>query len=58
MSIINFECDYTEGAHPRILERLIATNLEQTSGYGNDPYCAAAREMMRPSGFNGISPAI
>ena len=47
MSIINFECDYTEGAHPRILERLIATNLEQTSGYGNDPYCAAAREKIR-----------
>lgn len=47
MSIINFECDYTEGAHPRILERLIATNLEQTSGYGNDPYCAAAREKIK-----------
>ena len=47
MSIINFECDYTEGAHPRILERLIATNLEQTSGYSNDPYSAAARERIK-----------
>lgn len=47
MSMINFECDYTEGAHPRILERLIATNLEQTCGYGNDPYCAAARERIK-----------
>lgn len=47
MSVFNFECDYTEGAHPRILERLIATNLEQTSGYGNDPYCTAAHEKIK-----------
>ena len=32
--MILFNSDYTEGAHPRILERLMETNLEQTTGYG------------------------
>ncbi len=45
--MINFECDYTEGAHPRILEALIKTNFEQTSGYGKDAYCEAAREKIK-----------
>ena len=44
---ILFNSDYTEGAHPRILERLIETNLEQTTGYGEDAYCEAAREAIR-----------
>ncbi|MBU5435301.1 low specificity L-threonine aldolase [Pseudoflavonifractor sp. MSJ-37] len=39
-----FESDYTEGAHPAVLQRLIDTNLEHLSGYGADPYCSAARE--------------
>lgn len=42
-----FQCDYNEGAHPRILERLLQTNLEQTVGYGEDHYCAEAREAIR-----------
>ena len=33
-----FECDYTEGAHPKILAALTETNLMQMSGYGFDPY--------------------
>ena len=45
--MILFNSDYTEGAHPRILERLIETNLEQTTGYGEDVYCEAAREAIR-----------
>lgn len=42
-----FQCDYNQGAHPRIMERLLETNLEQTVGYGEDHYCAAAREAIR-----------
>lgn len=42
-----FQCDYSEGAHPRILERMFQTNFEQTPGYGEDHYCAAAREAVR-----------
>jgi threonine aldolase len=45
--MIQFQCDYSEGAHPRILERLVQTNLEQTVGYGEDPYCEAARDAVR-----------
>ncbi len=45
--MIYFNCDYTEGCHPKILERMNATNLEQTVGYGEDPHCEHARELIR-----------
>ena len=45
--MISFESDYTEGAHPQILKRLMETNLEQLSGYGADAYCESAREKIR-----------
>lgn len=45
--MIRFECDYAEGAHPRILERLAETNMEQTKGYGEDEYCGNARRLVR-----------
>lgn len=41
-TMIRFDCDYTQGAHPEILNRLAETNMEQTAGYGEDQYCAAA----------------
>ena len=40
----SFRNDYSEGAHPRVLQRLIDTNLEQTCGYALDPMSDAARE--------------
>lgn len=45
--MLTFESDYVEGAHPRILERLIETNLVQVSGYGNDPFTESAKEKIR-----------
>ena len=42
-----FQCDYNEGAAPRIIERLSQTNFEQTVGYGEDSYCEHARELIR-----------
>lgn len=45
--MIQFQCDYNEGAHPLILQRLAETNMEQTIGYGEDPYCDKARELIR-----------
>ena len=45
--MISFTCDYSEGAHPKILERLGATNLEQLPGYGVDHYCESAKEKIR-----------
>ena len=45
--MIYFNSDYLEGAHPAIMERLLQTNMEQTVGYGEDEYCAAAREKIK-----------
>ena len=45
--MIQFQCDYNEGAHPLILQRLTETNMEQTIGYGEDHYCAQARELIK-----------
>ena len=45
--MIQFQCDYNEGAHPRILERMIQTNFEQTVGYGEDHFCEAARSLIK-----------
>lgn len=45
--MIRFECDYAEGAHPQILERLTQTNFEQTQGYGEDGHCENARRVIR-----------
>ena len=42
-----FQCDYTEGAHPAIMQRMIETNMEQTNGYGLDPYCDSARQKIK-----------
>ena len=45
--MVSFVNDYAAGAHPKIMERLMATNLEKTVGYGEDEYCAAAKEKIR-----------
>lgn len=45
--MIFFNSDYTEGAHPKVMDRLLETNLVQTDGYGEDPYCMRAREIIR-----------
>ena len=42
-----FTSDYCEGALPRIMQRLQETNMVQTVGYGEDEYCALARELIR-----------
>lgn len=44
--MIHFECDYTQGAHPKIIEMLVETNMEQTTGYGEDEHCERARQMI------------
>ena len=42
-----FACDYMEGAHPDIMQRLMETNLVKTAGYGLDEYCDSAKEKIR-----------
>ena len=45
--MIRFECDYTTGAHPRILEALVNSNGEACPGYGEDEHCQRAAAMLR-----------
>jgi threonine aldolase len=43
----SFMNDYSEGAHPRVLEFLIKSNLEQNSGYGEDIHTQKAKEYIK-----------
>lgn len=45
--MLYFENDYSEGAHPAILQRLIDTNMEPMTGYGFDSYTDSAKEKIR-----------
>lgn len=45
--MVYFNNDYTQGCHPKVLEALSRTNMEQTPGYGEDHYCASAAEKIR-----------
>ncbi len=42
-----FTSDYQEGAHPLIIQRLLETNLEHSTGYGWDQYSESARDKIR-----------
>ncbi|KAJ5595315.1 Aromatic amino acid beta-eliminating lyase/threonine aldolase [Penicillium hispanicum] len=43
----SFMDDYSEGAHPRILQALSETNGVQQVSYGDDEYCATAKQYLR-----------
>ena len=45
--MLSFVNDYSEGAHEKILERLVETNRESLSGYGTDKYSDSAKEKIR-----------
>ncbi len=45
--MLAFENDYSEGAHEKVLQRLLETNLEQLPGYGADHYCESAKEKIK-----------
>ena len=42
--MLNFGCDYLEGAHEKILSRFIETNMEKEPGYGADKYTISAKK--------------
>ena len=42
-----FRNDYSFGAHPKVLAALAETNLEGNAGYGDDPYCGRAQDLIR-----------
>ncbi|GHH96940.1 threonine aldolase family protein [Neobacillus kokaensis] len=43
----SFKNDYSEGAHPRILQALVDSNLEQEDGYGEDRFSQKAVELIK-----------
>lgn len=45
--MLHFDSDYMEGAHPRILQKLIETNMEKMPGYGCDHYSDSAKKKIR-----------
>lgn len=45
--MIRFECDYAEGAHPDILDKLINTNQLQMAGYGADEISEQAKDKIK-----------
>lgn len=51
--MIHFECDYEEGCAPEVLQALIRTNMEQTVGYGLDPYSMEAKQLI--AGLCGLT---
>ena len=47
MAMIRMNCDYLEGAHPNILNRLMQTNYDQTIPYGFDEITESAKEKIK-----------
>lgn len=45
--MISFECDYCNGAHQKILDRLISTNSFQSLTYGDDEFSLSANEKIK-----------
>ena len=45
--MLYFLSDYTEGAHPKVLEKLCELNMMSLPGYGEDEVCYAAKDKIR-----------
>lgn len=45
--MVNFNSDYICGAHPKVLEALVDTNLLCTPGYGEDEFSNEAKDIIR-----------
>ena len=45
--MLYFTSDYMEGAHEKVLQKLIETNMEHLSGYGTDEYCESAKKKIK-----------
>ena len=45
--MIYFNNDYSEGCHPKVMDALVRTNMNQSFGYSEDEYCAAAAAKIR-----------
>ena len=43
----SFQNDYSEGAHPKLLEALKQAGSKQNAAYGNDVHCKHAADLLR-----------
>ena len=43
----SFKNDYSENAHPSILQKLMDMGLEQNNGYGMDAHCERAKQLIQ-----------
>lgn len=46
ITMYSFNNDYSEGAHPKILEAMMNANLTQNTGYGLDSHCSHAQRLI------------
>ena len=44
--MISFECDYNNGAHPKVLQHLVEKNNVRTTPYGFDEFSSRAKELI------------
>lgn len=47
MKKLSLQCDYNNGAHPEILQKLIETNSHLQVGYGDDEFSISAKEKIK-----------
>ena len=45
--MLSFESDYILGAHEKVLDALVKTNMETLSGYGNDVHTKNAEQLIK-----------
>lgn len=45
--MIYFLSDYSQGAHPAVMDALVRTNLEHSDGYGMDEHCEHAARLIK-----------
>ena len=44
-----FNNDYSRGAHPKVIEKILETNMQVELGYGFDSYCSSAKDKIKKS---------
>ena len=47
--ILHFNNDYSRGAHPKVIDKIVQTNMLLECGYGFDSYCSSAKNKIKKS---------
>lgn len=46
---LHFNNDYSRGAHPKVIDKIVQTNMKLECGYGFDSYCSSAKNKIKKS---------